>query len=53
MIWYPDESHIDRSDMHPGMFSDTHQMVGAFTERGFEWGGLWERPDYHHFEWIL
>lgn len=52
-VWYPDESHIDRSDMQPGMFSQDHPMVRAFTEHGFEWGGSWDRPDYHHFEWII
>lgn len=52
-VWYPDESHIDRLNMKPGMFSKKHPIVQAFTERGFEWGGSWERPDYHHFEWIL
>lgn len=52
-VWYPDDSHVDRSDLKPGMFSDTHPIVRAFTERGFEWGGSWERPDYHHFEWII
>ena len=25
-------------------------MVEAFTQRGFEWGGLWETPDGHHFQ---
>lgn len=52
-VWYPNESHIDRSIMEPGMFNEYHPIVQAFIERGFEWGGSWERPDYHHFEWIL
>ena len=52
-IWYPDESHIDRSELAPGMFSVDHPVVQAFIAGGFEWGGTWERPDYHHFEWIL
>lgn len=52
-VWYPNESHIDRSIMVPGMFNEDHAITQAFIERGFEWGGSWERPDYHHFEWIL
>jgi excinuclease UvrABC helicase subunit UvrB len=52
-VWLPDESHVDRSQIESGMFSEDHALVLAFVESGFEWGGSWERPDYHHFEWIL
>lgn len=50
--WGP-ESEIDYRDRDlglPGMFSADHPVVRAFTDAGFEWGGTWERPDYHHFE---
>lgn len=50
-IWYPDESHVDRSVVISGMFDSTHPVVQAFADHGFEWGGMWEWPDYHHFEW--
>jgi peptidoglycan L-alanyl-D-glutamate endopeptidase CwlK len=35
-IWYPNESHIERSIIDPGMFSEEHPVVQAFVERGFE-----------------
>lgn len=50
--WYPKrgKSYINRAEDRPGMLDDTHDITLAFMERGFEWGGTWERPDYHHFE---
>ena len=51
--WYPDDRFIDRSLIEPGMFQENHPIVQAFIDCGFEWGGSWERPDYHHFEFIL
>lgn len=51
-IWQPHERHVDRTVLKPGMFCSDHPLVQAFNEYGFEWGGSWERPDYHHFEYI-
>jgi hypothetical protein len=35
----------------PGMFMPGSKEVAAFTDRGFAWGGGWQRLlDYHHFE---
>jgi len=35
----------------PGMFLPGSREVAAFTDRGFAWGGGWQRLlDYHHFE---
>lgn len=50
--WSPPEGvrHLDRSKPVPGMFTPGHPIVAAFEEHGFEWGGTWERPDYHHFQ---
>jgi hypothetical protein len=50
--WYPSKGvkYIDRNEIQAGMLHETHDIVLAFMERGFEWGGSWERPDYHHFE---
>lgn len=51
-IWYPNDSHTNRSIIRSGMFNADHPIVQAFVERGFEWGGSWKQPDYHHFEWL-
>lgn len=32
--------------MHP-------DLVDCFTEQGFIWGGLFQRPDPMHFQWVL
>ena len=52
-IWKPNTKHVDRSIGVPGMFFADHPIVTEFAEHGFEWGGLWERPDYHHFEFVI
>jgi len=44
--------YTDRSNLVNGMFYREHPVVKAFTSKGFEWGGRWERPDYHHFEYV-
>jgi hypothetical protein len=49
-IWYPEATYIDRSD-RPGVFTAGHPLTKVFIGMGFEWGGSWARPDYHHFEW--
>lgn len=51
-LWYPSEgkNYRDRDAEKQGVLYETHDIVLAFMERGFEWGGLWDRPDYHHFE---
>lgn len=28
----------------------SHQVVECFTSSGFQWGGVWERPDGMHFQ---
>ena len=49
--WYPRSGHayIHRFELSRGMFCSDHPLVQSFKEQGFEWGGEWERPDYHHF----
>lgn len=51
-IWVPrnSNSYIDRSVIQTGMLNETHDITLAFLERGFNWGGLWELPNYHYFE---
>lgn len=53
--WYPNNGlgYIDRDTDKIGMFSKTHIITQAFLERGFTWGGDWDRPDYHHFEFTV
>jgi hypothetical protein len=35
----------------PGRLLPNTKAVTAFTDRGFDWGGAWERLlDYQHFE---
>lgn len=51
-VWYPNngKGYVNREEDKPGMLHETHDITLAFIERGFAWGGSWERPDYHHFE---
>lgn len=36
----------------PGVFTPGSKEVRAFTDRGFTWGGIWQRLlDGHHFEY--
>lgn len=49
-IWYPEATHVERSD-HPGVFTAGHPLTRTFIDLGFEWGGSWSRPDFHHFQW--
>lgn len=58
----PDDCHIlppaalaycDRSRDAPGMLLPESRAVQAFTNRGFDWGGAWQRLlDCHHFEYV-
>ncbi|MBG0738649.1 M15 family metallopeptidase [Paeniglutamicibacter antarcticus] len=48
--WYPEATHIERVD-RPGALTASHHLTKTLTGLGFEWGGSWARPDYHHFEW--
>lgn len=42
-----------RSRVAPGMLLPESRAARAFTERGFDWGGAWQRLlDYHHFEYV-
>lgn len=27
------------------------EVIRVFLEHGFDWGGLWQAPDFMHFEW--
>lgn len=49
-IWYPDATHIERTN-RPGVFTADHPLTRTFIALGFEWGGSWSRPDFHHFQW--
>lgn len=53
--WSPPEGakYIDRTKIIEGMLHPEHPLVYAFARNGFTWGGHWERPDYHHFEYVL
>jgi hypothetical protein len=52
--WSPPNGiqYVNRENIVDGMFYRNHPVVRAFTNEGFEWGGTWERPDYHHFEFV-
>ena len=49
-VWYPEATHIERA-ARPGVFTSDHPLTKVFIDLGFEWGGSWDRPDYHHFQW--
>lgn len=41
---------LDRSISEPGMIRDNDEVVKAFAEIGWEWGGSWSSSkDYQHF----
>ncbi|KWX20916.1 peptidase M15 [Mycolicibacterium wolinskyi] len=43
--------YVDRSRIDPGLLHPGDPAVLAFTDRGWQWGGLWRSPiDYQHFE---
>lgn len=52
--WYPNigSGCHHRHNLSLGMLTPDHVITQAFKERGFEWGGLWNKPNYHHFEFM-
>ena len=44
-------AYLDREDVRPGMIVKNDEVVKAFKNRGFDWGGSWHSlQDYQHFE---
>jgi D-alanyl-D-alanine carboxypeptidase len=39
---------LDRRQLRPGMIVRPGPVVAMLDELGWEWGGDWPRPDYHH-----
>lgn len=42
-------AYVDRSDERRGMIYHGDEVWWAFRNRGWEWGGDWDYPDYQHF----
>lgn len=42
------QAFLDRRDVRPGMIVRPGPVTALFDELGWEWGGDWPRPDYHH-----
>lgn len=40
---------LDRRNVRPGMAVRGGELVNAFAEAGWSWGGVWASPDYQHF----
>jgi len=40
---------IDRRNVRPGMAVRGGELVAAFADAGWSWGGVWANPDYQHF----
>lgn len=40
--------YLDRRRLRPGMIVRPGPVVALLDELGWEWGGDWQRPDYHH-----
>ncbi|MDQ4090814.1 MAG: M15 family metallopeptidase [Actinomycetota bacterium] len=40
---------LDRRNVRPGMAVRGGELVAAFAEVGWSWGGVWANPDYQHF----
>ena len=40
---------VDRRNVRPGMAVRGGELVTAFAEAGWSWGGVWANPDYQHF----
>lgn len=49
---FPSNSNtfVDNSVYHSGRLHETHDIVLAFMERGFEWHGFLDTPNFHRFE---
>jgi hypothetical protein len=41
--------YVDRTATHFAVLRDGDPVVRAFEAIGWEWGGRWEAPDWHHF----
>ena len=40
---------VDRRNVRPGMAVRGGELVAAFADAGWAWGGVWANPDYQHF----
>jgi hypothetical protein len=40
---------VDRKNVRPGMAVRGGELVAAFADAGWSWGGVWANPDYQHF----
>lgn len=40
---------VDRRNVRPGMAVRGGELVAAFADAGWSWGGVWANPDYQHF----
>jgi hypothetical protein len=40
---------LDRRNVRPGMAVRGGELVAAFADAGWSWGGVWANPDYQHF----
>lgn len=40
--------YLDRTHLRPGMIVRPGPVTAALDELGWEWGGDWRVPDYHH-----
>ena len=45
--------YLERSPTRPGMLQPGDPVLGAFTQRGFSWGGAWRIPDFQHLDYDL
>jgi hypothetical protein len=43
------EDHLERDRPAKGMITPGDAVTTAMAEAGWEWGGRWSPPDYHHF----
>lgn len=51
-IAYPIEGqmYVDRSNNVEGMINENDYICKLFEKYGWSWGGIWQNPDYQHFE---
>ncbi len=45
--------YVDRSISSPHMIDSSDLCTELFLEHGFTWGGIWNSPDYMHFEMTI
>lgn len=44
------ERYLDRAPSHTAVISHGDNVVEAFSQTGWQWGGIWPGPvDYQHF----